>query len=335
MFSTSSVQAANAAETRSAGRSLASSLYSDSRLILLTGELGAGKTTFTQGLAEGLGIIDRVQSPTYALEQRYALFTHIDLYRLSPDQAAAFLMHSEDTTGIRVIEWADRMGTGVTGPCIAVHIDEAGVGRRIQCRFEDEPVPTDSEIDAWINEVRMPAHIRAHTEAVARVVGTLALHLQNDRKMLVRTEAVHSAARVHDLLRFVDFPHWNGDEYYVPDDDDRRVWSALKERFGVPHEDAAARFLIERGYPILASIVRTHRGADKNGDSTAVTTEQLLLCYADKRVRFDTVVSLDERFDDFLVRYGRHHDGDYAKKWRATMKDIEKNLFPDGPPELH
>ncbi len=335
MFSTSSIQAVDAAATRSAGRFLASSLYTDSRLILLSGELGVGKTTFTQGLAEGLGVTDRVQSPTYALEQRYEKFTHIDLYRLSPSEASAFLMHSEDAIGIRVIEWADRVGTEIPGPRIAVHIDEADGGRQIQCRFEDEPVPLYSEIDAWISEVRLPAHIRAHTEAVARVADILTLHLQKHRSMLVRTEAVHAAARVHDLLRFVDFPHWNGDEYYLPDDDDRRVWNSFKERFGTPHEDAAARFLIERGYPVLADIVRTHRGADKNGAATAVTTEQLLLCYADKRVRFDTVVSLDERFDDFLVRYGRHRDSDYAKKLRSTMKDLEKKLFPEGPPELH
>src|SRR5689334_12083419 len=57
-------------------------------IIALTGELGAGKTTFTQGFAKGLGIKDKIISPTFVLVRQHkipssqGIFYHIDLYRL-------------------------------------------------------------------------------------------------------------------------------------------------------------------------------------------------------------------------------------------------------------
>ena len=336
IFSSCNLNLLNAEQTASAGRSLAHSLYRKNLTVLLTGELGAGKTTFAQGFAAGLGVTDRVQSPTYALEQRYERFTHIDLYRLRPDQAAAFLQHSDDVHGIRLIEWAERIGTSVTEPHIHVHIDESGNGRRMTCRFLDEPVPDDREIDAWMDEVRLPGHIRAHAEAVAGVAAILGKKLTDERRWLLRTEAVRAAARVHDLLRFVDFPHWDGDALYDPTDDDRKVWTGFKDKYGAPHEDAAAKFLIDHGYPALSEIVRTHRGIRDDGTrAQSMTTEQLLLAYADKRVRFDKIVTLEGRFDDFHVRYGKGQpETMYAKNWRLAVRDIERDLFPDGEPRL-
>ena len=98
------------------GRSATSGL-----VIGLSGDLGAGKTQFVKGLARGLGIAARVQSPTFVLVNIYtggrlALF-HLDLYRLdTPGQiAAAGLEEYLQTAGVTVIEWAERwLGEGGT-----------------------------------------------------------------------------------------------------------------------------------------------------------------------------------------------------------------------------
>ena len=80
----------------------------------LCGDLGAGKTQFVKGLARGLGIEARVQSPTYALVNIYAggLLTlfHLDLYRLDTQEqiAAAGLEEYLQPAGVTVIEWAER-----------------------------------------------------------------------------------------------------------------------------------------------------------------------------------------------------------------------------------
>lgn len=83
-------------------------------VIALTGDLGAGKTQLVKGIARGLGIIDGVHSPTFALVNIYeggrlTLF-HLDLYRLDAPQQiiAAGLEEYLAPDGVTVIEWAER-----------------------------------------------------------------------------------------------------------------------------------------------------------------------------------------------------------------------------------
>jgi tRNA threonylcarbamoyladenosine biosynthesis protein TsaE len=84
-------------------------------VIALTGDLGAGKTQFVKGLARGLGVTARVQSPTFALVNEYGggrlkLF-HIDLYRLETREQilSAGLEEYFSPDGAAVIEWAERI----------------------------------------------------------------------------------------------------------------------------------------------------------------------------------------------------------------------------------
>lgn len=100
-------------QTADLGRSLGRSLERGT-VLALTGDLGAGKTCFTKGLAEGLGIQGEVTSPTFTLVHehtggRLPLY-HIDLYRLDDDDAIDSIglddyLHGD---GITVVEWADK-----------------------------------------------------------------------------------------------------------------------------------------------------------------------------------------------------------------------------------
>ena len=96
-------------QTRALGKKLGS-LIDGSFLITLSGELGAGKTTFTQGLAKGLDIVRNVTSPTFTLMKSYKgrlPLYHIDAYRLEDiDQDLGFEEYI-DGDGVCVIEWAD------------------------------------------------------------------------------------------------------------------------------------------------------------------------------------------------------------------------------------
>lgn len=86
--------------------------------LALSGELGAGKTFFTQSVASGLGVRGRLQSPTFVIAKRYALKSstfkniwHFDLYRIkSPREldAIAFKKILTDPKNIVVVEWAER-----------------------------------------------------------------------------------------------------------------------------------------------------------------------------------------------------------------------------------
>ena len=101
-------------ETIAAGRDLAARVQPGD-IVLLTGDLGAGKTAFVRGLAEGLGIDPaEVTSPTFTLIQEYSggrlVLYHVDLYRLKPIEVDDLGL--EELTiegGVTAIEWPDRL----------------------------------------------------------------------------------------------------------------------------------------------------------------------------------------------------------------------------------
>ena len=105
------VRTASAAETEALGRRVGAALRRGD-LLLLEGELGAGKTTLTQGIAQGAQVDGYVHSPTFVLAHRYAgrlpLF-HLDLYRTDGGLEVHDLGVEEMLdAGAVVVEWADR-----------------------------------------------------------------------------------------------------------------------------------------------------------------------------------------------------------------------------------
>jgi tRNA threonylcarbamoyladenosine biosynthesis protein TsaE len=84
-------------------------------LVGLTGELGAGKTQLVKGIARGLGVKARIQSPTFALVNEYSegrlALAHIDLFRLeTPEQIfrAGLDQYFREPRGVVVVEWCER-----------------------------------------------------------------------------------------------------------------------------------------------------------------------------------------------------------------------------------
>jgi len=82
-------------------------------LIVLAGDMGAGKTAFAQGFGRALGVTDQITSPTFTIVHSYPLgkltFHHADLYRLSTQHEVADLALAElaDDDGVLVVEWGD------------------------------------------------------------------------------------------------------------------------------------------------------------------------------------------------------------------------------------
>ncbi|KKW18904.1 MAG: hypothetical protein UY60_C0001G0002 [Parcubacteria group bacterium GW2011_GWB1_50_9] len=105
-----------------ASETLQSKTQRSALVIALSGALGAGKTTFAQGFAEGLGIRERVLSPTFVIMKIYALqkrarkkhFIHIDCYRIHSPRDLVMLGVKEifkDARAIVLIEWPERIRT--------------------------------------------------------------------------------------------------------------------------------------------------------------------------------------------------------------------------------
>jgi tRNA threonylcarbamoyladenosine biosynthesis protein TsaE len=107
-------------------------------LILLDGPLGAGKTTFAQGVGAGCGVRDPVTSPTYNLVLHYAgdrPFTHVDLYRLE-DATQVETLDLEEAlggSGVTCVEWPELLGDSLEPPWARVRISpEPGERRHIR-----------------------------------------------------------------------------------------------------------------------------------------------------------------------------------------------------------
>ena len=122
------------AETIDAGRTLAAELRPDD-VVLLTGDLGAGKTAFVKGLAEGLGFDPlEVSSPTFTLIQEYRggrlTLHHIDLYRLTPREVDDLGLEELVISGAVVaVEWPDRW-TRVPADAVRVELRTVGENDR-------------------------------------------------------------------------------------------------------------------------------------------------------------------------------------------------------------
>ena len=120
--------------TTNLGVSLARSLEAGA-VVLLEGELGAGKTAFVRGLALGLGAPeDEVSSPTFTLVQEYRgriPLLHADLYRLSGAEADDLGLDELGSNGVVAIEWAAKLVRKPAGAVEVLIEDLGGDCRRI------------------------------------------------------------------------------------------------------------------------------------------------------------------------------------------------------------
>jgi tRNA threonylcarbamoyladenosine biosynthesis protein TsaE len=120
-------------QTLTIARDLAKSLVMPAH-VLLYGDLGAGKTTFAKGLAEGFGVtdVDEVSSPTFTLINQYSGLVqiyHIDLYRIDTGKLDGLGLEEifDRPDAAVIVEWAERLGSFETPGALKVflsYVDE-------------------------------------------------------------------------------------------------------------------------------------------------------------------------------------------------------------------
>lgn len=125
----------NVAETESYAERFAANLVGG-EVLLLEGDLGAGKTHFVKGLARGLGIDEMITSPTFALHNSYeGKFTlnHFDFYRISDSEEVEILGLHEffyDKNAVCAIEWSQNIKNLLPKNCITITIEKIDENKR-------------------------------------------------------------------------------------------------------------------------------------------------------------------------------------------------------------
>ena len=142
-----SVETDGPGETESIGGELARTLR-DGDVVLVRGELGAGKTTLVRGAARALGVTDPVTSPTFSIGHRYpgagVTVSHLDLYRLGgleheePELLADYLGPGR----IAFVEWPQERAVELAGARLHVTLSHRGGDRRHVEVEEPESLPT-------------------------------------------------------------------------------------------------------------------------------------------------------------------------------------------------
>jgi len=126
------VETASEAETLDLARAVAARL-APGAVVLLRGDLGAGKTAFVRGLADGLGVPDdQVSSPTFTLVQVYQgrlPLLHADLYRITTAEVEDLGLDEAGEAGVLAIEWAEKLARPIPGAW-AILLEDLGDDRR-------------------------------------------------------------------------------------------------------------------------------------------------------------------------------------------------------------
>lgn len=121
---------------------------SGATVVTLSGELGAGKTTFVQEIAKSLGVTESITSPTFVIEKVYEVegsafrrLVHIDAYRLKSEHELEVLGWKEiisEKRNLVLIEWPERVPGLMPERAVRLHFDIAGEGRIITIDGDQE-----------------------------------------------------------------------------------------------------------------------------------------------------------------------------------------------------
>lgn len=140
----------SAAETQAVAEKLAT-LVKAGTVITLNGDLGAGKTTFTQGFGKGLGVTRNVNSPTFTIMKQYQgrlPLYHMDVYRLEDTGDDIGLEEYINGDGVAIVEWSNLIESSLPMERLAITIERIGDEER-QLTF----APVGDFYDALVKEV--------------------------------------------------------------------------------------------------------------------------------------------------------------------------------------
>jgi len=163
-------------------------------------------------------------------------------------------------------------------------------------------IPTREECLRLMERYGMLENIVEHSLKVAKVAVFLSSELSK-RGHRIDLPLVEAASLLHDIAKTICLR--------TKEDHSRTGYDLLKEI----------------GYERVGEVVAQHVWLEKEGDPSSVSEEEMVN-YADKRVRHDEIVSLEERFSDLKKRYGRNVESiAYLERMEKTILNVEEKIF--------
>jgi len=161
-------------------------------------------------------------------------------------------------------------------------------------------LPTKEECFELLKEYKVPQNIIDHSITVTKIAVFLAKKLKQ-KGIDVNVDLVEKASLLHDIDK-------------IP---------SLKDLTN--HGEIGREILVKKGLNDIADVTAVHI-AESLEDGKVDTWEKKLVNYADKRVKHNSIVTIDERYDDLIQRY--HHVSEQGfNKMRKLIKDVEKQIF--------
>ncbi len=313
------------------------------KTVLLKGDLGAGKTTFVRGFAEGLSKKITAKSPSFTIiaehnftfEAEEWTLVHVDLYRLGNNYDSEIYNYLEEKikekNKIVVIEWAENLIKEFELPKNRIEISfEHGKNeneRIIKPIFFDPGVPSLEQVEQLSNEFHTPFHVRNHEKGVEKVASQFAKNFLKNG-VIVDLNLIKTASLLHDLVRIVNFKEIIFDDFCEEEkitDEKICFWNNIRESHGhMHHGEAASEILRERGFISCADVVERHK-------SRAIfeelrTFEEKIVYLADKKVLHDKIVTIAQRLEDGRVRHNLKNE-ELQKKLEKGITNLRDELL--------
>ncbi len=307
------------------------------KIILLEGEMGTGKTTFSNDFLENL-CLEKGSSPSFALvqvyENREVCVVHADFQRIAQEEAIHIFEEYEAQypNAFFLIEWPfENWKEYFNQPIIHVQLEhgEDASFRYLEMSFYN-PWAIDLESAKKMQEEwKTPIHVRKHIELVHKVSVFCARQLEA-QGIPIDINLVESAAILHDGVRYIDFKSFEEFDlkYYKEEVTPEKIafWKSVQKKYQeVGHEKAMRMILESQGFFATGKVIEAHR-SKKIYEKDQMSWEEKCLYYADKRAMHDQFVSLQKRLEDGAMRYGHAR----TENFESLVFELEKELQKAG-----
>lgn len=310
--------------------------------VFIYGDMGSGKTYFTKGIALGLGIKKTIKSPTYIYLNEYKLenfdfkLNHYDLYRLSEsdDFSSIDLYENINNENINIIEWSEKLDTkNIKNKINVIFKKKDENTREINIEFMRPSIVSEKDIDEIFDYWKTPQNIINH----CKQVGNISLKIINayiKKNRVLNSNLIYTASLIHDFAKLCDVYDLKKEDRLNVTDEIWERWIFLREKHkNIDHADIAFNYLNKKGFTETAELIRMHNPEKIITEAKNLNIlENMIIFYADKRVKHEKIVDLKERFRDGRERYGQNNDPEktlfFDKIEEETIK-LEKRLFKD------